>query len=75
MLGQKKKKKKIESSFDMICKVTCKSSFIIFTSIHSYVQKVYLHMFNIVDTAYSYGRESIVCSFLLDFYTGKGSSL
>ena len=28
-----------------------------------------------VDTAFSYERELIVCSFLLDFPMGKGSSL
>ena len=32
-------------------------------------------MFNMVDTALSYERELIVCSFLQDFSTGKGSSL
>ena len=32
-------------------------------------------MFHIVDTAFSYERELIVCSFLLDFYKGKGGSL
>ena len=32
-------------------------------------------MFNIVDTAFSYEREMIVCSILQDFSTGKGSSL
>ena len=31
-------------------------------------------MFDVVDTAFSYGQESIVCSFLQDFYKGKGSS-
>ena len=32
-------------------------------------------MFDIVDTAFSYERELIVCSFLQDFSKGKGSSL
>ena len=31
-------------------------------------------MFDIVDTAFSYERELIVCSFLQDFSKGKGSS-
>ena len=32
-------------------------------------------MFDIVDTAFSYERELIVCSFLQDFSKGKGSTL
>ena len=32
-------------------------------------------MFDIVDTALSYERELIVCSFLQDFSKGKGSSM
>ena len=32
-------------------------------------------MFDIVDTALSYERELVVCSFLQDFSKGKGSSL
>ena len=32
-------------------------------------------MFDIVDIAFSYEREVIVCSFLHDFSNGKGSSL
>ena len=32
-------------------------------------------MFDIVDSAFSYERELIVCSFLQDFSKGKGSSL
>ena len=32
-------------------------------------------MFDIVDTAFSYEREMIVCSFLKDFSEGKGSTL
>ena len=32
-------------------------------------------MFDIVDTAFSYERKLIVCSFLQDFSKGKGSSL
>ena len=48
-----------------------------FTSIHSHVKKLYLHMFDIVDTAFRYERELIhvVCSFLQDFIKVKGSSL
>ena len=46
-----------------------------FTSIHSHAKKLYLHMFDIVDTAISYERELVVCSFLHDFSKGKGSSL
>ena len=38
-------------------------------------KKVYLHTFDIVDTAFSYERELNVCSFLQDFSKGKGSSL
>ena len=32
-------------------------------------------MFDIVDTAFNYGKELIVCSFLQDFSEEKGSSL
>ena len=32
-------------------------------------------MFDIVDTAFSYERELIVCAYLPDFSKGKGSSL
>ena len=46
-----------------------------FTSIPSHAKKLYLHMFDIVDTAFSYERELITCSFLQDFSKGKGSSL
>ena len=46
-----------------------------FTSIHSYAKKLYLHMSDIVDTAFSYDRKLIVCSFLQDISMGKGSSL
>ena len=46
-----------------------------FSSIHSRAKKLYPHKFDIVDTALSYGRELIVCSFLQDFSTGKQSNL
>ena len=36
---------------------------------------LYLLMFDIVDAAFSYKRELIVCSFVQDFSKGKGSSL
>ena len=37
---------------------------------------MYLHMFDTVDTSFSYEREMIVCSFLQDLSTeGKGRSL
>ena len=32
-----------------------------FLSIYFYTKKLYVHMFDIVDTPFSYGRESIVC--------------
>ena len=38
-------------------------------------KKLYLRMFDIVDTVFSYERELIICLFLQDFSTGKGSSL
>ena len=46
-----------------------------YISIHSHAKKLYLHMSDIVDTAFSYERELIICTFLQDFSTGKGSSL
>ena len=46
-----------------------------FTSIHSHAKKLYLHMFHIVDTVFSYVRELIVCSYLQDFSNRKGSCL
>ena len=46
-----------------------------FTSIHSLAKKLYLHMFYIVDTAFSYEKELIVCSFPQEFSKGKESSL
>ena len=46
-----------------------------FTSIHSHAKKLYLHMFDIVDTAFDFERKLIICSFLQDFPKGKGSSL
>ena len=45
------------------------------TIIHNHAKKLYLHMFDRADTAVSYKRELIVCSFLQDFFKGKGSSL
>ena len=36
---------------------------------------MYLHMVNIVHTAFSYERELIICLFLQDFSKGKGSSV
>ncbi len=32
-----------------------------FWSIHYYGKRLYVHMFNAVDTAFSYGRALIVC--------------
>ena len=50
-----------------------------FTSIHSHAKKLYLPMlqqtYDIVDTAFSYEIELIVCSFLPDYSKGKGSSV
>ena len=46
-----------------------------FTPTHSYAKKLYLHMFDLVDTVFSYESELFVCSFLQDFSMGKGSSL
>ena len=46
-----------------------------FTSIHFHAKKLYLHIFDTVDTAFNYERELIVCSFLQDFSKVKGSSL
>ena len=45
------------------------------TSIHSCAKKLFFHMLDIIDTAFGYEREVIVCSFLQDFSKGKGSSL
>ena len=45
-----------------------------FQSTHM-LKKLYLHIFDIVDTAFSYERELLFCSFLQDFSKGKGSSL
>ena len=45
-----------------------------FTSIHSHAKTLYLHMFDTVDTAFSYERELIV-SFLQDLSKGKGIGL
>ena len=39
------------------------------------LKKMYLYTYDIVHTAVSYESELIVCSFLQDFYKGKGSSL
>ena len=46
-----------------------------FTSMHSHAKKLYLHIFETVDTTFGYERELIVCSFLQDFSKGKGSKL
>ena len=46
-----------------------------FTSIHSHAKKLYLHMFDKVNTVFSYERELIVCSFLQDYAKGKEGSL
>ena len=45
-----------------------------FTLIHSHAKKLYLNMFDMVDTAFSYEKEWIICSFLQEFSNGKGSS-
>ena len=45
------------------------------TAIHTFAKKLYLRVFDIVDTAFSSERELIVCSFLQDFSMEKGSSL
>ena len=42
-----------------------------FTSIHSHAKRLYFHIFDVVDTAFSYEKELIVCSFLEDFFQGK----
>ena len=41
---------------------------------HSRAKKLYLHMFDMVNTAFSYERELNVCLLLYDFLKGKGSS-
>ena len=46
-----------------------------FASIYLHAKKLYLHMFDIVDTAFGYESKLIVYSFLQDFFKGKGSSL
>ena len=45
-----------------------------FTSIHSHGKKLYLHMFDIINTVLRSERELIISSFLQDFSKGKGSS-
>ena len=39
------------------------------------LKKLYLYLYDIIDTAFSYERELTVCSFLQDFSNGKGSNL
>ena len=46
-----------------------------FTPMYSHAKKLYLHIFDIIVTAFSYERYLIVYSFLQDFPKGKGSSL
>ena len=46
-----------------------------FTLIHSHAKRLYIHMIDIVDAAFSYERELIVCSFLQISSKVKGSSL
>ena len=43
-----------------------------FNPLHA--KKMYLHMFDIVDTTFSYKIEWIVCSFVPDFSKEKGKS-
>ncbi len=42
-----------------------------FSSIHFHTKRLYEHMFDIVDTAFSYGRELIVCLSLQEFSKTK----
>ncbi len=46
-----------------------------FLSIHFHTKRLYVHMFDIVDTPLSYGRGLIVCSSLQEFWKTKESTL
>ena len=46
-----------------------------FPSIHFHAKMLYLHMFDIVDTVFSFERKLIVCSFLQKFLQRKESIL
>ncbi len=46
-----------------------------FLSIHFYTRRLYVHMFDLVDTPFSYGRGLIVCSSLQEFSKTKESTL
>ena len=41
----------------------------------THAKKLHIHIFDIVDTAFNYERELIVCPFLLDFSKEKESRL
>ncbi len=45
------------------------------SSIHFHTKKMYVPMFDIVDTPFSYGRGLIVCFSLQDFCKTKESTL
>ena len=45
------------------------------SSIHFHTKRLYVHMFDIVDTSFSYGRGLIVCSSLQEFSKTKESTL
>ena len=46
-----------------------------FWSIHFHAQRLYVHMFDIVDILFSYERVLIICQFLQEFSKAKGSTL
>ncbi len=46
-----------------------------FSLIHSHGKRLYVYMFDIVDTPFSYGRGSIVCSSLQEFSKTKESTM
>ena len=46
-----------------------------FSSISFHIERLYVHMFDIVDTPFSYGRGLIVCSSLQEFSKTKESIL
>ncbi len=46
-----------------------------FLSIHFHTRMLYVHMIDIVDTLFSYGRGLIICSSLQEFHKAKESTL
>ncbi len=46
-----------------------------FSSIHFHTKRLYVHMFDIVDTPFSYRRQLIVCSSLQEFSKTKESTM